>query len=131
MTSLYPYVFNLHVFCAAVSLLYFVLRGYWMLSESPILLKKVNRVAPHIIDTVLLGSAITLTLILEQYPLINLWLTVKLGALLLYIILGSIALKRGKTKMQRAAAFIAALCTFLFIVSVAYYHHPMGLFYWV
>lgn len=127
--SIYPYFFYLHVACATLSLLYFTIRGYWMLAENPVLAARVNRIAPHIIDTVLLGSAVTLTLLIQQYPLINQWLTVKLFALLLYIIFGSVALKRGKTKAQRTAAFAAAICTFLFIVSVAHYHHPMGLFY--
>ena len=127
--SIYPYVFYLHVACATLSLLYFTIRGYWMLAENPVLAARVNRIAPHIIDTVLLGSAVTLTLLIQQYPLINQWLTVKLFALLLYIIFGSVALKRGKTKAQRTAAFAAAICSFLFIVSVAHYHHPMGLFY--
>lgn len=129
IASIYPYVFYLHVACATLSLLYFIIRGYWMLAENPVLAARVNRIAPHIIDTVLLGSAVTLTLLIQQYPLINQWLTVKLFALLLYIIFGSIALKRGRTKAQRTAAFAAAICTFLFIVSVAHYHHPMGLFY--
>ena len=129
IASIYPYVFYLHVACATLSLLYFIIRGYWMLAENPVLAARVNRIAPHIIDTVLLGSAVTLTLLIQQYPLINQWLTVKLFALLLYIIFGSVALKRGKTKAQRTAAFAAAICTFLFIVSVAHYHHPMGLFY--
>ena len=129
MTAIYPYVFVLHIACAAVSFLYFLLRGYWMLADSTILYQNVNKIAPHIIDTILLSSAVILTLIIEQYPIANSWLTIKLIFLLLYIILGSIALKRGKTKTQRAIAFIAALCTFSFIVSVAYFHHPMGVFY--
>jgi uncharacterized membrane protein SirB2 len=127
LVSIYPYIFLVHVSCAVVSLLYFTLRGYWMLCEFPMLDHRFNKFAPHIIDTVLLGSAICLTLIIGQYPLQNNWLTVKVTALLLYIVLGNIALKRGTTKVQRAFAFALALCTFGFIISVAYYHHPLGL----
>lgn len=127
LVSVYPYIFIVHVSCAAVSLLYFALRGFWMLLDSPMLDHRVNKFAPHIIDTMLLGSAICLTLIIEQYPLQHPWLTVKVVALLFYIVLGSIALKRGTTKIQRTSAFALALCTFGFIVSVAYYHHPLGL----
>ena len=98
-----------------------------MLFEIPMLAHRFNNVAPHIIDTVLLGSAICRTLIIEQYPFQNHWLTVKVTALLLYIVLGNIPLKRGITKAQRASAPALALCTFGFIVSVAYYQHPLGL----
>jgi uncharacterized membrane protein SirB2 len=54
-----------------------------------------------------------------QYPLAQPWLTAKVGALLLYIVLGSVALKRGRSKGIRAAAFLAALATFAYIVAVA------------
>ncbi|MEX2488690.1 MAG: SirB2 family protein [Pseudomonadales bacterium] len=116
-----------HVICVALSITFFLVRGFWMLRASELLNLKVVKILPHVIDTVLLGSAIVLTVILSQYPLVHGWLTVKLLALIAYIVLGTIALKRGKTPAIRGMAFVAAIVTFGFIVSVAWYHHPMGI----
>jgi len=128
-SAAYPYVFATHVSFAVISFCYFAIRGYWMLTDNEILTAKINTIAPHVVDTILLASAITLTIIIQQYPLFQDWLTVKAIALVVYILLGTVALKRGKTRLQRTTAFIAALGTFAFIASVAYYHHPMGLLY--
>jgi uncharacterized membrane protein SirB2 len=55
------------------------------------------------------------------------WLTAKVAALLVYIALGAIALKRGRTRGVRIAAFIGAIVTFAYIVSVALAKSPLGL----
>ena len=117
---------HLHLTAVVLSFALFVLRGLWMLVESPQLQRRWVRIVPHLIDTVLLVSAIGLTLILQQYPFVNGWLTAKVLALIAYIILGSIALKRGPTQRIRAAAWIAALATFGYIASVALTHSPLG-----
>jgi len=96
------------------------------LVDSPQLQRRWVRIAPHLIDTVLLASAIGLTLILQQYPFVNDWLTAKVLALIAYILLGGIALRRGPTRAIRAAAWVAALATFGYIVSVALTRHPLG-----
>ena len=98
-----------------------------MMKESNLLQLRVVRILPHIIDTVLLLAAIALTILISQYPLVTDWLTVKLIALIIYICLGMVALRLGKTKNQRVIAFFLALTVFGFIVSVAYYHHPLGI----
>jgi uncharacterized membrane protein SirB2 len=101
-----------------------------MLRDSELLqVKVVNRV-PHVVDTILLGSALCLTLIIDQYPLSNDWLTAKLTAVILYILVGAVALKRGKTKQIRVVALILSLVIILYIVSVAYFHDPMGMLRW-
>lgn len=99
-----------------------------MLTDSGMLAHKFTRIAPHVIDTLLLGSAITLLFIIGQYPFINHWLTAKFLALIAYILLGTIAIKRGKTKAQRSIALVAALITFGYILSVAISRDPMGFF---
>lgn len=88
------------------------------------------RIAPHIIDTTLLASAIGLSLKLEQYPLTHDWLTAKILALLVYIVLGSVAIRRGKSRTIRIYGLIGAYCAFAYILAVALSHHPwppMGL----
>jgi len=73
----------------------------------------------HVIDTVLLASALVMVVWSHQYPFAQNWLTAKLFALIVYIGLGTVALKRGNTKRVRAAAFIGALLVFAYIVKVA------------
>jgi uncharacterized membrane protein SirB2 len=118
---------HLHMSFAAMSGALFLLRGLWMLRESPRLRQRWVRIVPHVIDTVLLASAVALAIWSAQYPLAQPWLTAKVGALLLYIVLGSVALKRGRSKPVRAAAFIAAMATFAYIVAVALSKNPWPL----
>ncbi|MBJ7313491.1 SirB2 family protein [Rugamonas sp. CCM 8940] len=110
---------HLHMTCAALSGSLFLLRGCWMLFQPARLQQRWVRVAPHIIDTALLASAVTLAVTSAQYPLAQGWLSAKVVALLLYIVLGTVALKRGKTRAVRATAFAAALACFGYIVAVA------------
>jgi uncharacterized membrane protein SirB2 len=110
---------HFHMSCAALSGSLFLLRGVWMLRASNMLQAKWVRIAPHIVDTLLLASAIGLAIWSQQYPGQQPWLTAKVGALLGYIVLGSIALKRGRTREQRLAAFAGALLLFAYIVTVA------------
>lgn len=118
---------HLHMSCAALSGALFLLRGFWMLRDSPRLQQRWVRTLPHLVDTVLLASAVTLAVWSAQYPLAQPWLTAKVGALLLYIVLGSVALKRGRSKGIRAAAFVAAVATFAYIVAVALSKNPLPL----
>lgn len=110
---------HLHMGCAGLSIALFLLRGTWMLQGSAMLQRRWVRIAPHLVDTVLLGSAITLAIISHQYPFAQPWLGAKVVALVLYIVLGTIALKRGRTLRTRAIAFAAAIATFAYIVMVA------------
>jgi uncharacterized membrane protein SirB2 len=77
------------------------------------------RVVPHLNDTLLLIAAIGMLIVGGLNPLNNPWLLVKITGLLLYIYLGTMALKRGKTKAQRTIYFIAALATIGYIIAVA------------
>jgi uncharacterized membrane protein SirB2 len=90
-----------------------------MMNGSAMLQRRWVRIVPHIIDTLLLASALTLAVWSAQYPFEQNWLTAKLIALFAYIGLGTVALKRGKSKAVRIAAFIAALAVFVYIVMVA------------
>jgi uncharacterized membrane protein SirB2 len=110
---------HFHMSCVALSGTLFLLRGGWMLRASPMLQQRWVRIAPHIVDTLLLASAIGLAVWSRQYPGQQPWLTAKVVALPVYIVLGAIALKRGRTPGQRRAAFGAALMVFVYIVTVA------------
>ncbi|RRC97350.1 hypothetical protein EHS89_17745 [Amphritea balenae] len=121
---MYMVLKHTHMTCAAISILFFSIRGYWMLTDSHILQQRWVRILPHIVDTLLLASAIALTILLSQYPFSQSWLTAKLFALIAYILLGTIALKRGKTKAMRILALMLALTTAGYIVWVALSHYP-------
>jgi uncharacterized membrane protein SirB2 len=86
------------------------------------------RYASYTIDTVLLAAAILLTIIIGQYPFVQAWLTVKVLLLVVYIALGTFALKRGRTASARIVFWVAALAVFAFIASVAVAHNPLGWF---
>lgn len=109
----------IHVGSAILTICGFVLRGYWMLSGSPNLRARFVRVAPHVIDTVFLLSGIGLIVALNLPVLSQDWLLMKFVALVIYIVLGAIALGRGKTLRVRSTAFVLALMTFAYIVGVA------------
>jgi uncharacterized membrane protein SirB2 len=90
-----------------------------MLKESPMLQKKPVRILPHINDTLLLLTAIMLAIVTGFYPFVVGWVTLKVVLLVVYIVLGVFALKRGKTKQTRTVFFIAALATILAIFAIA------------
>jgi uncharacterized membrane protein SirB2 len=120
----YVFLKNLHLTTIAVTLTLFVLRGAWMMMDSSLLQARWVRIVPHLNDALLLASGISLAVLMQQYPLIHGWLTAKFLALLLYIVLGTVALKRGKTKTRRIAAWLAALLIFGYMVAVAVAHDP-------
>ena len=120
----YLFLKSLHLATIALTLALFVLRGAWMMADSPRLQARWVRIVPHVNDTLLLSSGIALAVLVQQYPLVHGWLTAKFFALIAYIVLGTIALKRGKTKAQRIAAWIAALLVFGYMVAVAVAHDP-------
>lgn len=115
---------HFHMACAGASLCLFLLRGAWMFSGSARLQAKFARIVPHVVDTFLLASAVGLMIITRQYPLQQNWLTAKLIGLVIYILLGTVALKRGRTPAVRGAAFVAAVAVFLWIVATARAHAP-------
>ncbi len=99
-----------------------------MLQESRLLERKFVRVAPHVIDSILLLAAIALVVLTNQYPGVQPWLTVKVVALVAYIGLGVFALRRGRTKRTRVVCLVAAIATFGFMVSVALSRSVLGVF---
>ncbi len=115
----YLLVKQIHMAAASLSLLGFLIRGFWMLRESPLLQAKLSKILPHIIDTILLAAAIYLVITLQAYPFEVNWITAKVFLLVAYIIVGTIALKRGKTKNIRIVAFIISLLIILSIFAIA------------
>ena len=116
----------IHQTAVALSFLGFLARGLGMLADSDWVRDRAARTLPHIVDTILLLSGVTLAWQLRLSPTAAPWLAAKLVGLVVYIGLGMIALRRGRTKRQRTVAWIAALVTFGYIVSVAVTKDPLG-----
>ncbi|WP_028299934.1 SirB2 family protein [Oceanospirillum beijerinckii] len=123
---MYGAIKHIHLVCITLSITLFALRGFWMLVDSHWLQKRWLNRATYLIDTLLLGSAISLVVMLQQYPFVDHWLTAKVLAMLLYIALGAIALRRGKTKVIRTLALIGALASVGYIIGAALNHHPLS-----
>ncbi|MGE5769809.1 MAG: SirB2 family protein [Betaproteobacteria bacterium] len=116
---------HLHVACVVLSGLGFCLRGWWMLNGSPLLGSRASRVVPHLIDSLLLRSALTMAWLSGQYPFAQNWLTAKFFGLLAYIVCGSLALKRGRTPAIRKVFLALALGAYAYIVAVALTRNPL------
>ena len=127
-SDLYPFIKQIHITCAVVSISGFLLRGVLMLRESPMLTTRWIRVLPHINDTIFLTAAIALAVMSNQLPLYSSWVTAKVGGLIAYIILGSLALKAGRSRSVRIACWLSAMGVFAWIVSVALTRNPAGAF---
>jgi len=128
MAAWYLQILWTHIGCVIASGSLFCIRGCMMLAGLPAANHVALRRISVLIDSLLLAAAIALTTIIHQYPFVQAWLTVKVVLLVVYIVLGVFALRRGRTRAIRATCFGAALLVFLFIVSVARAHDPLGIF---
>jgi len=104
---------------------FFVVRLVWMLRAPGLLRRRWVRNLSMWNDILLLSAGITLVVMSGQSPLNAAWLGTKLTLLLLYIVLGALALKYGRSRRQRALFGVLALCTVFYIVSVALSRHPL------
>lgn len=102
-----------------------------MLTDSGLLHQKRVKVLPHVVDALLLGSALLMLYVLHVSVFEHNWLLAKIGALLVYIVLGMVALKWAKTKLVRGAAWCAGLFVFMYIVSVALTKSTLGFIEWI
>lgn len=116
---------HLHVTCVVLSGVGFALRASWMLAASPLLQHRLTRSLPHLVDTLLLGSALLMVWMSGQYPFVHGWLTAKVLGLLAYIGFGMMALKRGRTKAVRLRFVVLAVLAYAYIVSVALSRNPL------
>jgi len=116
---MYMLLNTVHVVCAIASICGFMLRGYWMMTSSAMLQRKLTRIAPHMIDTLFLLSGIAMLYMLSLNPFTQAWLLAKFAGLIVYILLGAIAIKRGQTLQIRTIAFVGAVSMFAYIAGVA------------
>ena len=115
---------NTHTLLAFVTISGFLLRGYWMVTGSDYLSRKATRIAPHVVDTLFLLSGIALIYMLSLPIAQSAWLLAKLAGLVVYIVLGAIALRRGPDLQVRLVAFVGAVATFAYVVGAAIAKSP-------
>ena len=117
----------IHMDFAMLSIVGFMLRGFWMLRGSSLLQNKLVKVLPHVVDTVFLLSGIGVVLSLDVSLFGQAWLLTKVVLLFAYIGLGTLALK-GKTMPVRLFGLIAAVLTFVYIIGIAINKTPLSWF---
>lgn len=115
---MYATIKAIHVGAALLSVSLFFLRGVRRWRGLP-LRTWWFRTFPHLVDTVLLASALMLAWLSQQYPLLQPWLTAKVLALLAYIVIGRMAIKATGTRSRQLLALAVALGVFGYIVAVA------------
>jgi len=120
---------TLHIVTVTVSILLFISRGLWIYLLKKELSAKWIKILPHVNDTLLLLSGITLAIQIQQFPFVHHWLTTKLTCLLVYILLGMVAMKWNANKAKGFIAWLFAIAVFAFMVSVATQKNSAGIFY--
>jgi uncharacterized membrane protein SirB2 len=126
MIEFYPQIKAVHIAAVIASGLLFLLRGAAVQLGASWAMAAPLRYLSYSIDTVLLTAALMLATILHQFPFVQGWLTAKILLLVCYVVLGTFALKRGRTRTVRTSCWLAAVLVYLFIVSIARAHHPLG-----
>jgi len=116
---------SVHIFSVASSYALFFLRGIWNLYNSSIMGQRWIKIVPHVVDTLLIVSAIGLAITIHQYPFVDAWLTAKVIALLVYIMLGFVAFRGSMRKSIRIFVWLAAQAVFAYIVLVAVTKNPV------
>jgi uncharacterized membrane protein SirB2 len=109
---------------AAITIVGFLLRGYWMLTGSDKLQQPIARIAPHVVDTAFLLAGVAMLLTISLNPFSQSWLVAKFAGLVLYILLGSVAIGHGPSLRIRAFAFVAAVSVYAYVVGVALAKSP-------
>lgn len=126
MIEFHSQILFVHVLAIALSGTLFALRGFGVLASARWPQAAPVRYLSYSIDSVLLTAALMLLTMLPRAMFANGWLALKLVLVVAYIVLGSLALKRGRTPRTRAACLAAALLVFVAIVGIALAHHPLG-----
>lgn len=122
---MYMAIKHLHMTLAIISILGFIVRGPLAITQHQLMQKKWIRILPHVIDTFLLVSAIYLAWILSVHPFNSPWITTKIVALILYIVLGTMVIKRRGSVMRQWTTYALAVLLFGYIIAVAITKSPL------
>ncbi|MBP6798746.1 MAG: SirB2 family protein [Luteimonas sp.] len=127
MIEFYPQIKHAHIGLALLSGGVFALRGALLLAGLRWPDAAAVRYLSYTIDTALLTAAMMLLTILPGALYANGWLAVKIALLVVYVVLGTFALRRGRTRRARVICYVAALLAFAQVYGIARTHHPAGI----
>ena len=127
----YALLKTIHQSAVMISFAGFLVRGVGMLNDAAWLRHRAVKTLPHVVDTILIVSAVWLAWILRLTPANAPWIGAKIIGLLVYIAVGMVAFRFGRTKGVRASAWIGAMLVFGYIVSVAIAKDPRGFLLWL
>ena len=125
MLEHYFLIKHLHMTTAIISIAFFIVRAWWSVREVALLQQRWVRILPHINDTLLLVLGVMLTIMLSMSPHQHPWLAAKLLGLIVYIVLGTVAIKRGRTPLTRGVTAVAAIAVFFYIYGTAITKNPL------
>lgn len=129
MIEFYPQIKHAHIGLALLSGGLFALRGTMLLAGMRWPNAAPVRYLSYTVDTALLTAALMLLTILPGALYANGWLAMKLVLIVLYVVLGVFAFRRGRSGGIRAACYAAALLVFAQVYFIARTHHPLGALY--
>jgi uncharacterized membrane protein SirB2 len=124
----YATVKLVHQGAVTLSIAGFFVRGAASLADAAWVRSRAARTLPHVVDSVLLLSALALAWMLRLTPGNAPWLLAKIMGLVAYVALGVVALRPGRARAVRATAWVGALLVVAWIVSVAINKRPLGFF---
>ena len=122
---MYMMIKHLHMTAVALSVFLFIIRFYWSLADSSMMQKKWVKITPHIVDTLLLATAIALCVLITQYPFVNDWLTQKVIGVVLYILAGLWVLKWAKSNLEKWLGFVGAIAIIGLVAKMAVSKQPL------
>ena len=125
MLEHYFLIKHLHMTTAIISIAFFIVRAWWSVREVALLQRRWVRILPHVNDTLLLVLGVMLTVMLSMSPHQHPWLAAKLLGLIVYIVLGTVAIKRGRTPLTRGVTAVAAIAVFFYIYGTAITKNPL------
>ena len=125
MLEHYFLIKHLHMTTAIISIAFFIVRAWWSVREVALLQRRWVRILPHVNDTLLLVLGVMLTIMLSMSPHQHPWLAAKLLGLVVYILLGTVAIKRGRTPLTRGVTAVAAIAVFFYIYGTAITKNPL------
>jgi len=117
---------QIHVSLALISIAGFILRWCWRMIRSSLAATRTVRIAPHVIDTLFLASAVALSITSADQPGAA-WYSAKIIGLVIYILLGTVAMRSAPDIRRSVPAFLSALLVFAWIVTVAISKSPLGI----
>jgi len=117
----------IHILAVAASFALFFIRGVWLLQSYPPAPERWVRILPHVVDGLLVASALGMLAMAPATADYKGWMPVKLALIGLYVFLVVFVIRLAKAKWQRFAAWLLALMVFLFVTSIAVLRNPMGI----